>query len=399
MIQNFLDRQIDCVDKLSKTKVGALFMEAGTGKTRSAMELIKSTDTDYVIWFTPFQTKENLRTEINKWGGLDCDIIGIESIQNSDRVYLEVYNKLSNSSKATIVMDESLKIKNYDAKRTKRIIQLRNLSEYRLILNGTPLSKNLLDIYSQIEFLSSKILNMSIAEFKNTFCEYVKITYNSGGYARSYTKEFIKKYHNVEYLYQLIEPFIFESKLSLSVGMQHFDLSYELSESEIKTHNEIKEKYLDDKEMEARNNNIFLEITQKMQHNYSLSAQKFEIVDNLLKGIDPLKVLIYAKYIDTQNELREYYKNCKVMSIQKHAFGLNLQDYNITIFWDKTWDYALREQIERRTLRTGQQLDCLFYDLTGNVGLENLININIANKRSLLDVFAEMSVKQLKLKL
>lgn len=399
MIQNFLDRQIDCVDKLSKTKVGALFMEAGTGKTRSAMELIKSTDTDYIVWFTPFQTKDNLLAEINKWGGLDCDIIGIESIQNSDRVYLEVYNKLSNSSKATIVMDESLKIKNYDAKRTKRMIQLRNLSEYRLILNGTPLSKNLLDIYSQIEFLSSKILNMSIAEFKNTFCEYVKITYNSVGYARSYTKEFIKKYHNVEYLYQLIEPFIFESKLSLSVGMQHIDLSYELSESEIKTHNEIKEKYLDDKEMEARNNNIFLEITQKMQHNYSLSVQKFKIVDNLLKGIDPSKVLIYAKYIDTQNELREYYKNCKVMSIQKHAFGLNLQDYNVTIFWDKTWDYALREQIERRTLRTGQQADCLFYDLTGNVGLENLININIANKRSLLDVFAGMSVKQLKLKL
>jgi SNF2 family DNA or RNA helicase len=396
MIQPFLDSQINCVSKLSKTKVGALFMEAGTGKTRSAMELIKSTDTDYIVWFTPFQTKKNLKSEIDKWGGLNCDIVGIESIQNSDRIYLEIYNKLSNSNNATIVMDESLKIKNNDAKRTKRMIQLRNLSEYRLILNGTPLSKNLLDIYSQIEFLSPKILNMDMSEFKNTFCEYINIKYGMSGYSRSFTKEFIKKYHNIDHLYKLIDPFIFESKLSLSVGQQHIDIQYELSDSELKEHENLKNKYLDNEVMQAINNNIFLLITQKMQHNYSLSQQKFTIVDNLLKGVNQSKVLIYAKYIETQKQLSEYYPKCRVMSIQKHAYGLNLQDYNVTIFWDKTWDYALREQIERRTLRTGQSEDCLYYDLTGNVGLEQMINKNIANKRNLLDVFAGMSVKQLK---
>lgn len=55
-------------------------MEAGTGKTRSAIELIRNTDADYILWFTPFQTKHNLRTEIEKWGGLECDILGTESI-------------------------------------------------------------------------------------------------------------------------------------------------------------------------------------------------------------------------------------------------------------------------------------------------------------------------------
>lgn len=396
MTQTFLDSQIKCLDKLSKTKVGALFMDAGTGKTRSAMELIKSTNTDYIVWFTPFQTKKNLRTEINKWGGLDCDIVGIESIQNSDRIYLEVFNNLKAASSATIVVDESLKIKNYDAKRTKRIIQLREFSKFRLILNGTPLSRNLLDIYSQIEFLSPNILNMDIAEFKSTFCEYIKITYNSTNHKKSYVKEFIKKYHNVDYLYELIEPFIFESKLSLSVGQQHVDLNYNLSDKELKEHDRLKDKYLNNDMLQALNNNIFLEITQKMQHNYSLSEHKFQIVNKILDSVDKSKVLIYAKYIDTQRKLKEHYKNCKVMSIQKHAFGLNLQSYNITIFWDKTWDYALREQIERRTLRTGQVNDCLYYDLTGNVGLEQMINKNIEKKRNLLDVFAKKSIENLK---
>jgi SNF2 family DNA or RNA helicase len=395
-MQTFLDSQIKAIDKLNSVKCGALFMEAGTGKTRSAMELIKNTDADYILWFTPFQTKENLQAEINKWGGLDCDIVGIESIQNSDRIYLEYTQKCEQAKKAFIVVDESLKIKNADANRTQRLLQLAEKSAYRIILNGTPLSRNLLDIWSQMEFLSPKILKMGLAEFKNTFCEYIKVTYHSQGFGRSYSKEFIKKYHNIDYLYSLIEPFIFESKLSLSIGQQHIDIDYTLTDEEKRQHDKLKEKYLDNEYLLARNNNIFLEITQKMQHNYSLSLSKFEIADKLLSEIDKSKVLIYAKYIDTQEALAKHYKDVRIMSLQKHSYGLNLQDYNVIIFWDKTWDYAQREQIERRIFRTGQNSECVYYDLTGNVGLENMINQNIERKRNLLDVFAGMSVEQLK---
>src|SRR5574337_48317 len=296
-MQTFLDSQIKAIDKLNAVKCGALFMEAGTGKTRSALELIKNTDADYVLWFTPFQTKANLQAEINKWGGLDCDIVGIESIQNSDRIYLELSQKCEHARRAFIVVDESLKIKNADANRTQRILQLSEKSAYRIILNGTPLSRNLLDMWSQMEFLSPKILKMRLAEFKNTFCEYIKVTDHSQGFGRSYSKEFIKKYHNIDYLYSLIEPFIFESKLSLSIGQQHIDLDYSLTDEEKAQHDKLKEKYLDNEYLLARNNNIFLEITQKMQHNYSLSPSKFEIVDKLLSEIDKSKVLIYAKYI------------------------------------------------------------------------------------------------------
>ncbi len=395
-MQTFLDSQIKAIDKLNAVKCGALFMEAGTGKTRSALELIKNTDADYVLWFTPFQTKENLQTEINKWGGLDCDIVGIESIQNSDRIYLELSQKCEQAKKPFIVVDESLKIKNADANRTQRLLQLSEKSAYRIILNGTPLSRNLLDLWSQMEFLSPKILKMGLAEFKNTFCEYIKVTYHSQGFGRSYSKEFIKKYHNIDYLYSLIEPFIFESKLSLSIGQQHIDIDYSLTDEEKAQHDKLKEKYLDNEYLLARNNNIFLEITQKMQHNYSLSPSKFEIVDKLLSEIDKSKVLIYAKYIDTQDQLARHYKDVRIMSLQKHSYGLNLQDYNAIVFWDKTWDYAQREQIERRIFRTGQISNCVYYDLTGNVGLEEMINQNIERKRKLLDVFAGMSIEQLR---
>lgn len=392
----FLDNQIKAIDKLNTVKCGALFMEAGTGKTRSALELIRNTDSDYILWFTPFQTKENLRSEINKWGGLDCDIVGIESIQNSNRIYLEYYNKVNKAKKAFIICDESLKIKNVDSNRTQRLIKLTELSEYRLILNGTPLSRNLIDLWSQMEFLSPKILKMGLSEFKNTFCEYVKVTYHSHGFGRSYSKEFIKKYYNIDYLYSLIEPFIFESKLSLSIGQQHINIDYCLTKKEQEEHDRLKAKYLDNEYLLLRNNNIFLEITQKMQHNYSLSPSKFEFIDRIIKDLDKSKILIYAKYIDTQNALKKYYKDIEIKSIAKHSYGLNLQAYNTIIFWDKTWDYAQREQIERRIYREGQKDECVYYDLTGNVGLESMINQNIERKRNLLDIFKEKTVEELK---
>ena len=51
------------------------------------------------------------------------------------------------------------------------------------------------------------------------------------------------------------------------------------------------------------------------------------------------------------------------------------------------WDLALRTQSSRRTYRTGQEYDCSYWDLTGNVGLEGLIDKCIHNKVSMVEYF------------
>jgi SNF2 family DNA or RNA helicase len=45
-------------------------------------------------------------------------------------------------------------MKNFEAKRTQRMLTLGAMVEYKLILNGTPITKNVMDIWSQIHFLS-----------------------------------------------------------------------------------------------------------------------------------------------------------------------------------------------------------------------------------------------------
>lgn len=385
---NLSGSQKEAVAKLSRLRVGALYMEAGTGKTRSAIELLRTLPKlDYILWLTPFRTKDNLSKELQKWGGLNADIVGIETVSSSAQEYLRLHRTLTEFGKSSaVIVDESLKIKNFDAIRTKRIIELGKLAEYRLILNGTPLSRNLLDLWAQMEFLSPKILKMDLAEFKNTFCEYTTVT-------KRYTKnmvtkrEWINKYHNVEYLYSLIRPYVYECNLDLEIGKQYIDVDFRLSDAEMEQYNYIKNEYLNDEKMQYLNNNIFIEMTQKMQHGYTNSEQKYQFLDRFLKENDAQKVLVFRKFLSADAELKKRYPKLRVLSIQSESMGLNLQNYDTIITWDKTWDYALTNQMEHRIWRTGQSNTCRFINLNGNVGLETLIQKSNDKKQSLLLTF------------
>ena len=86
-------------------------MRPGTGKSRPAIELVRSIpDVDYILWLAPFNSVHTtiegsgIVSEVQKWGGLEnVEFLGIES----------------------------LKIKNWEARRTKRIIELGGHCEYK----------------------------------------------------------------------------------------------------------------------------------------------------------------------------------------------------------------------------------------------------------------------------
>ena len=60
-----------------------------------------------------------------------------------------------------MAVDESTTIKNPKAKRTKHLIKLAPLADYRRILTGFPITKAPLDLYSQCYFLSPNLLGFS----------------------------------------------------------------------------------------------------------------------------------------------------------------------------------------------------------------------------------------------
>jgi SNF2 family DNA or RNA helicase len=401
-MQTLLDSQIGAINKLSPLKVGALLKRPGTGKSRTAIELIRSVkNIEQVIWLAPYRSVNpkiegsGIKDEVNKWGGFEIPVyfIGIESLSNSDRIYLEL-RKLIESRNTFMVCDESLKIKNYEAKRTNRVIEAGKLCEYKLILNGTPISRNLLDLKPQIDFLSPRILNMSNPQYKDTFCEYVTITKHVGH--SYYKREFISKYHNIDYLYSLIRPYVYEADLQLSVGQQHIDVCYEIEPEMRDEYEYLKVKYLDDDKLQAMNNNIFIEMTMKMQHIYSCAPEKFTMAEKIVEQHKPENVVIFCKFIDSRLACEKYFKGIPVLSIQSDSSSINLQSKNVTIEWDKTWDYALVDQYRFRTYRIGQKKTCYHYYLNANTKLDGLMKANNDKKEDQLEYFKGITKKELK---
>ena len=388
-------QQQAAIQHLNEWRVGALFMEPGTGKTRAAMTLVNSTPCTDCFWIGPLRTYPTIQMEMARWGGMKMPTScwGVESLSQSDRIYINLLNAVESSRVPFIVVDESLKIKNADAKRTRRILEVGKRAEWKLVLNGTPVSRNLLDMWPQMEFLSPKILGMSLTQFKNTFCSWTKVTKRIG--CRSYSKEYVTGMENVDYLHSLIRHYVYECNLQLNITQKWHTVNYCITDESREKYNDIKEEYLSDETLEWKNNNIFLAMTTEMQVAYTIDEGKMEAIDRLLQDLPKDETIIFCRFIVAQDECRKRWPLVTVLSMQKESLGLNLQAYRHTIFFDRVWDYALLLQASRRTYRTGQEQDCHYYELTGNVGLEHMMAENIKKKVSMSEYLKKITKEEL----
>ena len=387
-------QQQAAIEHLNEWRVGALFMEPGTGKTRAAMTLVNSTPCTDCFWIGPLRTYPTIQMEMARWGGMKMPTScwGVESLSQSDRIYMNLLNEVEQSRMPFIVVDESLKIKNAEAKRTRRLLEIGKRAEWKLVLNGTPVSRNLLDMWPQMEFLSPKILGMSLTEYKNTFTKWTRVTKRIG--MRSYTKEYVTGMENVDYLHSL-RHYVYECDLRLNITQKWHTVNYCITDESRQRYNDIKEDYLSDETLEWKNNNIFLAMTTEMQVAYTIDEGKMEAVSRLLQDLPQDETIIFCRFIVAQEECRKRWPKVTVLSMQKESLGLNLQQYRHTIFFDRVWDYALLLQASRRTYRTGQEQDCHYYELTGNVGLEHMMAENIKKKVSMSEYLKKITKEEL----
>lgn len=391
--------QSEAHDKASEWICFALFMTMGTGKTRVAVELANKRDCDLLVYIAPLRLIDpkdpeikSVKEEVAKWGGFKAKeviYIGVETIGQSDRQYLQIYSKIRTAWNPMIIVDESIKIKNHDAKRTKRVLELGKMAGNKLILNGEPITRDLLDIYPQMQFLDPRILNMSLAEFKNTFCKYTTIIKYNGRHREIGRKEFITGYENIDYLYSLIGQYVYECDLDLGVKQIFETKYYTLDDEAQEQYTYLKERYLDDEMLLLKNNNIFLELTMKMQHQYCITPEKFDLVDGWIKDKAEDKLIIYCKYIASRETCQKRYPGAVVLNYKSGSHGYNLQVRPYMIFFDGTFDWGDVSQGMKRNFRLGQKMDCRYLTLEGGVNLETLIRKNNNKKAYMAEYFKE----------
>ena len=397
------ENQKQAFEKFKKLKVGALFMEQGTGKTKVALELIKTTDCDLVLFFCPFSTKDNLQDEINKWTlDIDYKIIGYETLSNSDKTYVELLEEIEDK-KLFIVADESIFIKNDDTKRYKRLMTIAKESEYRLILNGTPLTKNEWDIYNQMNFLSDKIIGMSKQEFLNVF--FKKISYKKAGQR---PREFYKLSDvNIDFLHHLIAPYIYECDFN-------FDKKESTQYIRIIASDDNREDYSVKKQTLLNSLGQGESIIQQFQ-NLTLSCfndkKRHKEIAGYIKNQG--QIIVFCTFVEEaenianelncylitgstplneRSEIIENFKNdskALVMTLGTGAYGLNLQFCNKVAFASITFDYSKTEQAISRIKRIGQENDIEYIYFTSDLGIFNMIFENNKKKRDLKELLID----------
>lgn len=431
------------VDKLSKIKVGALYMEQGTGKTRTTLELIRRRflrgKIDFVLWLCPCSVKQNLKDDII----FHCSevpqnffIAGIESLSSSDKLFLKLL-KLVESRKVYLIVDESNLVKNPKAIRTERIIKLSERCTYKLILNGTPVSRTESDMFAQWYILDWRILGYkSFWGFAHNHLEYKRIVLPNG---REVVTDQISRVLNIDYLTEKIAPYTYQILKSecLDLPKKHYiRREFYRTPEQRKIYDAVKNEYLIAVE-EIKPETIYKLFT-ALQHvvsgqrvltppnepmqteplfkNFQDNPRIIKLSEVIENDIGEDKCIIFAKYqseLDTISELlQEHGKNFrmftgKVPLKQRQdnisafrgdvqfllankscgAYGLNLQFCHNIIYYSNDFDLATRLQSEDRVHRIGQSHEVYIYDIFTTDTIDEFIIDCLSRKENMIQAF------------
>jgi SNF2 family DNA or RNA helicase len=420
-----LPYQSEAFEKLKDLKVGALFMDMGTGKTRTVFELcnfkLEYGKASKLLYLCPYSIKQNVREQFDQHWHFDnacMRIVGIESISGSDRIYSECLEWVN--GKTIVIVDESTLIKNVNAKRTRRITEIGKMAKYRYILTGNPTPRNMADIFSQLYFLSPLILGYN---------SYYSFAANHLEFDQD-NPHIFRRAHNVDQIAKKMQPYVYQVKKSecLELPLQHesyrrcFSTSEESDKYEA-VKEEFFEKIIKGDDLSRVGDIIFSLFTQ-LAHVSGMCQNRFLSLQGVVEEINlqDNKLVIFFKYLSCMEQAKkalEYYqiysidgnqsekkRNANLFGFKKDgqillityqvgAYGLNLQMANYAIYFEGTFDYGLVEQSENRIHRMGQSKDCYYIHILNDFKIDSMMDKCISNKVNVIQEMTE-AIKKVK---
>ncbi|HIT42244.1 MAG TPA: DEAD/DEAH box helicase [Candidatus Caccovicinus merdipullorum] len=421
---DLLPHQQEAVEKMRKLKVGALFMEQGTGKTITAIELARirfeAGKIDRVVWLCPCSAKGNIKAEILKQCPEELSrifvICGIETLSSSVRANEYLLN-LTSRERCFLVVDESLLVKNHQTYRCKNITRISNMCPYKLILNGTPISKNEADLYAQFYILDWRILGYrSFWSFAANHLEY-----DDQGRLR--------RVLNADYLAHKISPYTFQIRKADCIklpGKSYRSIGFYLTNEQNLEYERVAEILM--MGIDEREPQTIYRLFSGLQAVISGKRLVFqgrrhfhteEFFDNpmknpriqaLLRNIPDEKTIIFCRFesevsqlceiipdavrfdgkvsMKNRNEaLKQFSGEKKYLIANKNCagFSLNLQFCHNIIFLSNDWELGKRLQSEDRVHRLGQNCKVNITDIFAYNTLDERILNCLSRKEGILD--------------
>ncbi len=444
-----LSHQQTATEKLLPSRIGALFMEMGTGKTRTAIEMIcrRQERISNVVWFCPVSLKETIRHEILKHTDTSPEnihvfaqktnarniphvfwqIVGIESMSASRRVILTV-NALVDE-RSMVIVDESSYIKGHRSARTSWITRIAERARYRLILTGTPLSQGVVDLFSQMSFLSPKILG---------YQSFYSFAANHLEYSDKYPGLIVRS-HNTAYLAAKIKPYVYqvtkEECLELPDKLYHPQYC-SMTWEQRAAYDQAKDEILSEMEDETFDSftifRLFTALQQivcgfwnhidhktKVETFHEFSHGRLDMLMDIIRQIpEDEKIIIWAKYKHDIEQIgaafravygegcaalfygaiNEKNRAAEVVKFRNGArfflatqscggHGLTLNESHHVIFYNNAFKYSERLQAEDRCHRIGQEHPVTYIDIICSDSIDERIDTALATKGNIVEAF------------
>ena len=443
--KHLLDYQEKGVEKLSKVKVGALYMEMGTGKTLTALELIKRRidkwKVNHMLWLCPCTVIPDLKLHLREDANISQELLticGIETLSSSIKTFYKLMD-LVMTKECYLIVDESNLVKNPFAIRSRNILRLSEECKYKLILNGTPITKNIADLFAQWQILDWRILGYrSYYSFAANHLEYDEKLHC------------VRRVLNFDYIIDKISPYVYQVKkdecLVLPKKLQT-TFCFDLTEKQRAHYRKIVEDFLSLETLYQMNGQSFkfetliyrvftalqqISSGQKITSKVSESMQHESFFDKpednprieallylMRQNFKDDKVIVWCKFMEEiedvfaaltaegfkscqfhgkmsfkkREESIEHFKgDCQVLIANKScaSYGLNLQFCHNAIYYNNDWNWGTKVQSEDRIHRIGQNHDVKIIDLFAEDTLDERILECLSNKENISDRFKNL---------
>ena len=289
-----------------------------------------------------------------------------------------------------IVCDESSKIKNPQAKCSKALHRLGKLSDYNLILTGTPITNSPLDFFSQYKFLDENIFGASFYAFRSKYAILGGFqNHQIIGYKN--LQELVEKAHGIAYRIKIDEavelpefveetrPVVLEKKAQQIYDSIDKDSFAELISGEVTARNVLTRLL----RLSQCTGGFIRDDTNGIVQ--EISRAKLEALEDIIDGcIDAgKKVVVFARFVPEIDSIAKMLKKKNIGyalikgdvtdraeqveafqndddtrvfigQLQTTGMGLTLTAGSVAVYYSLDFSYANYEQSRARIRRIGQ---------------------------------------------
>jgi SNF2 family DNA or RNA helicase len=302
-------------------------------------------------------------------------------------------------------------------------------AKYRLIMNGTAMTNGIVDLYSQITYLSTKILGYrSFNQFSESHLRYRMVKNDLGKWVSTNQIDYEVDSDDV---FKKIEPYIFKaSKDDLGLpdrshSYMYNNLTQEQQEAifNIKQEFEVDVYRYDASQISiplfrlfSRMETILCGWYRKGKDIVRVNHTRLDLLCDIVESIGNRKVIIWTKYRrhiteikqriekithvnscaiysgkEKNEELERWRKdsNCNILLSTQSSGGysLTLNEAEYSIYYANGFDYGKRKQSLDRNYRIGQGKKTYIIDIYTHNSFDDKIKNSVEFKQSYLEYF------------